>query len=119
MADRIVYEKLGPGKFSDTVAEALYEMTMEGADEEVGDVQDFGWYGFLDFRDEPIEVEEDGEVTKYYGAIVNEDNSGFFSHKLYTHIDMAILEWSDVMEEAAEFYGEDEEDEDEDDDDDD
>jgi hypothetical protein len=85
----IVSRPTGPGKFEagGTVDEWLHDQSMEGCDEELGDVEGFGWYGLLLFPEgvdvfEPVagvEPESGGEPDySFKAAIVHEDSQGFF-----------------------------------------
>lgn len=62
-----------PGKFegnySEWVAEHLYNVSLDGCDDDVGDVEGFGWYGLIRGR--------------RYGFIVSEDGQGFFDYIKY------------------------------------
>jgi hypothetical protein len=81
----------GSGKFAGCadadVAEALYDMTLEGgANEEIGSVQELGWYGLL----------IDTGVQGVPHAIVNEDSDGFFTYQEFQTEDAARRRWSRI-----------------------
>lgn len=107
---RIVYERYDhPGKFSDNIEEGLYEMTMESwQSAEFGSVDDIGWHGLLDFTGDLLEIEEDGEITKYQAAIVVEDSQGFFHVNLFEKLTEAEAEWDPMESEYYEMYEEEE-----------
>lgn len=78
------YDPAGPGKFegayNEAFAEAVHNEFGEGfGDEELGDVQDFGWYGRVDISE--YKIKEDG--SPIVGVIAYEDNFGFFSTTRY------------------------------------
>lgn len=110
--ETIVYEKYGPGKFDDSIDEWVYEAS---PDDELGSVQDFGWYGLLLF-DEPVLV-IDEEATygnwTFAGAIITEDSQGFVYVDYYDTKKEAKEKWSDIEDAYTEFVEEAEEEEEE------
>jgi hypothetical protein len=115
-----------PGKFSDPLGEVLHQLTMDGPDEELGDVQDFGWYGLLAnvTREElervseeigaGLDFDEAGLDDGPFHFIVSEDNQGFFDYSSFDTEQEANNRWSEIQDEAEEFYLEGEESEKED-----
>jgi len=102
-----VRESCGLGKFEGnhncTFAKALYDAVLEGGtDDEVGDVQDFGWYGKVDLGD--LNIKESGNPVA--GAIVHEDSSGFFTYSTYPRKDEFEQDWNEIIAEAQEYYDE-------------
>jgi hypothetical protein len=82
------------GKFeacaNQELAEKLYDITLDGGcDAELGDVQDFGWYGLI--------IEDD----KAY--IVNENNDGFFTYTEYTSMLAARKAWLNIEADYNDF----------------
>ena len=86
------------GNEDEELAEKLYNCVQEGwTEEEIGSVQESGWFGV---------VEHDG--VRY---IVNEDDQGFFGYQLYD-----AEEWNELYDgyyDDIEEYDDDEYDEEE------
>lgn len=94
-----------PGKFesSGELGEYLHEITMDsGQDEELGDVQDFGWYGLFNGIKVP------GIKKKVY-AIVSEDSQGFWDVYEYNSSKEVMKAWDKLSHEYEEFMEEGEE----------
>ena len=101
----------GPGKFEGNesleVAEMLYAMVGDGMqDDEIGDVQSFGWHALITDADKNIPEDhwpmqdEDGRVLEVKPAyIVLEDNNGFFSYRGYDLNTLARRAWKDITQE--------------------
>jgi len=100
--ETIIYERLGPGKFSDTVDEWLYDQSMIGADDELGEADTFGWYGLLLFPERVKVIEAD---TSWYfkSAIVTENSQGFFYAETYDTIDEGKEKWKAIEKEYEDF----------------
>ena len=83
-----------PGKFegngSRRLAEALYNLTIDGLSTELGDVEGFGWYGL---------------VARKHGSsyIVHEDSQGFFDYTEYATDREAKAEWKALEKEYDKF----------------
>ena len=95
----------GPGKFEGNYnrefAEAIHDVFMNGfGDEELGDVQDFGWYGLADDLSE-YGIKIDGKLV--VGAIANEDNSGFFGVETYTSEKQLKDAWNAIEKDYEKF----------------
>lgn len=77
-----------PGKF-EAVPEEYLELAKKlysdeiGPDEEIGDVDDFGWYG----------LHLDGPASKYAGQILHESPDGFVDIEVFVHRDMLDRRW--------------------------
>ena len=88
-----------PGKFEGTadeeLAEELYAAIGDGADEELGDVEGFGWYGLL------VDFETAAGDTVH--VIVNEDHQGFFDYEEYDTAAQARRAWKQLEKEYEEF----------------
>ena len=88
------HDQPDPGKFegngSRRLATALYNLTLDGLSTELGDVQDFGWYGL---------------VERKHGSsyIVHEDSQGFFDYDHYTSEKNARKDWAKLEKEYEEF----------------
>ena len=70
--------KRQPGKFEgcydQDLAQALHNLSLEGGcDQEIGDVEGFGWYGLM----------RDINLQKPKDYIIQEDNYGFFDYTEY------------------------------------
>jgi len=103
----IDYQESGPGKFEGegNLGEWLYQQTMDGSNDELGDVEGFGWYGLLLFS-KPVLVREDGEdAYTFQAAICSEGNTGFFSAETYDTEEEANDVWAKIEAEYAEFEG--------------
>ena len=91
----------GPGKFEacgdSRLADVLYGITLEsGCVEEIGSVDELGWYGIIENRD--------------HAYIVEEDSQGFFDYTRYDTIRAAHTVFSKLWDMYDEYYhGEDEE----------
>jgi hypothetical protein len=81
-----------PGKFEgcadQRLGEALYNVTLDGCNEDLGDVEGFGWYGLI--------------KTHKNTYIVWEDSQGFFGYETFSHKDGA-KEWARLEAEYAEY----------------
>lgn len=91
-----------PGKFesSGDIGKKLYEMVGEGGqDDELGDVQDFGWYGLI----------TDTGIKDASHVIVHEDSQGFFDYTSYDTEREARADWAKLESEYGDFMGDEEE----------
>jgi hypothetical protein len=93
------------GKFDDNVAERIYQDSLDGTDDQLGDVENFGWYGLVKYGDEaPIRVKErDGEISNITAAIVEVDDQGFVSVHEYSSNEDVGREWKKVQEDYEEY----------------
>ena len=88
------------GKFegctNQDLGKALYDLSLDGCDEELGDAQGFGWYGLLT------------DINIYHPAdyIVYEDNQGFFDYVEYEQ-GTAIIDWNRLLKEEEEYTAQD------------
>lgn len=84
-----------PGKFegneSQLMAQAVYQASLDGTDEELGDVDNFGWYGLV--------------KGKRYSFILSEDSQGFVTVNYGTHAEMKA-QWDKIEKAYDEFYNE-------------
>ena len=105
-------DKPGPGKFegneSLSLSEKLHEMVMDGwTNEELGDVQSFGWYGLLisPFSNEDKDIPFD-KVIPGPSYIVHKDNNGFFDYTEFANEESARSSWAQLEIEYTHFmYG--------------
>lgn len=102
--EMIVFEELGPGKFGSNVDRRLYEISLDGPDDEVGDVADFGWYGFLDLSREPLKVIHIRGEEIVRAAILHETEHGFVYVERYEDLRTAKADWGDIVSDAEAFY---------------
>lgn len=91
----------GPGKFEGNesleVSEYLYAIVGDGMqDDEIGDVQSFGWHALITDADKkiPLDFVTIRDVQPAY--IVLEDNNGFFSYRGFELNTLARLAWRDI-----------------------
>jgi len=92
-------DEFSPGKFevSGDVGKDLYDMVLMGyTDDQLGDVQHFGWYGLI----------LDTGILNASHVIVKEDSDGFFYYTSYDTISEARREWELLEKEYTEFMGE-------------
>jgi hypothetical protein len=85
-----------PGKFEgcddQDLGEMLYGITQEGGCEaELGDGQDFGWYGLL--------VNVESPTVSGLSYIVSEDSQGFFDYTEFTTEQLARQAWGKLEKE--------------------
>lgn len=106
--------KRGPGKFSTDLDAVLYDMSLEGPDEELGDVQGFGYYCLL--RNVTVEEVEKGakeagvelsdeeldEIVSTTSAIIHENDQGQVEIDLYDP-PAAEKDWKDLEKEYEKF----------------
>lgn len=108
-----------PGKFEGEllVSEMLWEASMDwGFDEEIGSVQDFGFYGLIVF-DKDITKDLEGAVRmqkltdaeraflrEQAGAILSEDNSGFVGVRYYEDKGKLMRAWGILEADSERFY---------------
>lgn len=115
-----------PGKFEGElrISEFVWDLTLEGfADEELGDVQDFGYYSLVSLGPEAVDDiaraarEANVELTpaerqlirENSGAIVSEDNYGFVHVEYYDSKKKLDQSWSRLEESYRGFTMEDDE----------
>jgi hypothetical protein len=85
------------GNADQDLAEYLHKLSLDGCnDRELGDVQDFGWYGLL------LHIAGKGRMKSY---IVHNDNYGFFDYTEYNNKDSALEAWTKLESEYEKFYG--------------
>jgi hypothetical protein len=67
----------------------VYEVSLDGTDEECGDALTIGWYGLIngpipyDPATANLTIEEAEELSKAVGAIIHEDTQGFVTVTYY------------------------------------
>jgi hypothetical protein len=111
MADGI--RSYGPGKFDTLIDSYAYDVTMDGVDEEAGDVSEHGvWYGLIrldkqtrdHIRDqvEGLLTDEESELLDESAAIIfSENEQGFVTAEWFDNKQEAEDEWADIEEEFA------------------
>jgi len=112
----------GPGKFNTLLDSYLYELSLDGVDEELGDAQDFGWYGTLLFgsrvsqevrriaaehRDR-LSDEEVQALKDSVGVMLFEDSNGFVTVVYFRKDSDLDAAWQDVMAAYEDWLGPDE-----------
>lgn len=134
-AKRIVHDekrdftRRNPGKFSSPLDEYVYQLSLDGGNEELGDVQGFGYYARLDsitFEDvvrAATDVGEDEHSARkawereFKGtqlrfkdfipaAILHEDSQGFVGVTYFTSDRDADKAWDKLVEEYEEWEAE-------------
>jgi hypothetical protein len=116
-----------PGKFEGElqITEYLYEALEGAADEEVGSVEEMGWYGWIHLktRDErkdflkSLEVvasaqgdkltsDERNMILDTSAIIVSESDQGFYGAKYYTLLSEAKRDWKEIVDAYEKFYEE-------------
>lgn len=107
----IDYKRSGPGKFEGegNVGEWLWQQSLDGFNEDLGDSETFGWYGLLLF-DKPILVRDDGDGWTFQAAIVSTGSTGFVDTETFDTAEEAQARWSEIAVEYEEFEAEGEED---------
>ena len=102
------FRPYGPGKFDTMLDAAVYDASLNGLDEEMGEADGFGWYGLmraplLDIREQDaLTPEEEEFLVEQVGAIVSEDSQGFVTVTYYEttyDLDQAWAEVADAYEE--------------------
>ena len=82
------------GNADQDLAEYLHKLSLDGCDEELGDVQNFGWYGLI------THVAGIGKMKSY---IIHEDNYGFFDYTTYDTKASALEAWGNLESEYEDF----------------
>lgn len=96
-----------PGKFegcpNQDVGETLHSIVGQGfTNEEIGDVNELGWYGLI------LDAGEDiPELADSPHVIVNEDSNGFFTYEAFPSESYAMDRWATIQKEYKNFYSED------------
>jgi hypothetical protein len=88
-----------PGKFEacGPVGEALYELSLDGCDDEFGSVDEGGWYGL---------ILDTGLACASY-AILSEDSQGFVEYGAYDTEEKAMHDWARIQTGTPAWYEED------------
>lgn len=98
----------GLGKFDTILDSYVYDVSMDGTDEECGSVSEYGeWYGIMRngktiFRDgdpmlEQLTTEEREQLESSAGVILYEGSNGFVSVTYYDTEDALDGAWSDIL----------------------
>lgn len=112
--------KFYSSKYKSALDGALYNLSLDGVDDEVGDSGDFGWFGLMtDITEgEVLDAAEamgvdlsDKDVSRVDGksAIVSEDSQGFIDVKYFGDKEEAEAAFEEIASESEEFYGDAEE----------
>ena len=85
-----------PGKFEGCgpLGEKLYELSLDGCDDEYGDVDEDGWYGLL----------LNTGIPEAPFAIISEDSQGFVNYGAYDTEKKARADWERVTRSEAVWY---------------
>ena len=84
------------GNADQDLAEYLHKYSLDGCDEELGDVQNFGWYGLL------LHIIK-GTLSKGKSYIIHEDSQGFFDYTTYGTKTQALEAWAQLELEYEDF----------------
>ena len=105
----------GPGKFHNMLDAYVYSLSLNGCDDETGDVGEVGhWYGLLkgfNAADISATATCDGAITpdevayllRHVGAIVHEDSQGFVSVDYHANIRALEAAWVSVVHAIAQY----------------
>lgn len=96
----------GPGKFNLVIDAYVYDLLLDGCDDDCGDVSEHGvWYGRLNGPvklDGPFADLTPGErslLTTMAGCIVSEDSQGFVTVEYFTSKRALAAAWKDCENE--------------------
>lgn len=133
MATETGIRSYGPGKFNKILDGYIYELALDGVDEEISLGEGQGWYGFLEFdektakqvrelmatRHEPDEPTEEEErlLTFTSAVILFERSDGIVEVEWFDNPVEAEEEWAEIEKEFSEDDDEEEPEEDEEEDD--
>lgn len=120
-----------PGKFEGElkIAEYLYQMALDGTDEEIGSADELGWYGMIrlpdraarisfieemeriatEAGDPPLTPEEKKMLLGLRGIIVLETGQGFFTVDWIDSKAELKRKWREIERAYEQFYREQEE----------
>jgi hypothetical protein len=105
-----------PGKYEGGLAldEYIHSLSLDGADDEVGDVSTTGWYGLMTG---PFDPPSESEMREYdlgpndvvflkrqVGAIIHEDDRGFVDVEWYTNKRQLQRDWKAIVKEIGDMY---------------
>jgi len=110
----------GPGKFFNVIDSYVYELSLMGADEELGDAEDFGFYALVELGKEVLkEIEEQAaeagdsltaEEKRYIresaGAILKVRSDGIVEVEYYDYREVLIETWTKLEMEYEEWLDE-------------
>jgi hypothetical protein len=86
--------KPGPGKFEGChdkrIARVLYDIAgMSGCDEDIGSVQELGWFGLI--------------IQRNHAYIISEDSQGFFDYTYFDSVQDAREAYNRIVSEYDEL----------------
>ena len=106
----ITYERLGPGKLSDTVAEFVYDVVLDGGETEfLGNAQDFGVHSLVEFPEGVLvrgSLGDPDDEWAFYAAILSEGSQGFVDVVTFDTIEEARDAWAGLEAEFDAFIEE-------------
>lgn len=99
------FRMYGPGKFTTMLDAHIWDVSMDGCDDECGDVSTIGcWYGRMagpfETTDPDMTPAERNLLTKSVGVIVSEDGNGFVSVDYFDTMAELDAEWTRIMDEC-------------------
>lgn len=89
-------------KYGDKLAEFLHSQDM---DEQQGEADALGWFGFLDYSKDVLKVDDNGKIHTYKAAIVVEYGDGSTDYEVFTSLDAAKARWRRIEKLYDEHYG--------------
>jgi hypothetical protein len=97
----------GPGKFEGegAVGEWVYEQSLDGWGEELGDSETFGHYNLLSWTLPVLVREPNGDEWTFRAVILHEGSQGFVDPTYYETKEAAAEAWADLEEEYSEAMG--------------
>lgn len=99
MSEEDLFRSYGPGKYDTYATAHLHELSMDGSDEECGDVSSTGWYGLLRG---PF---QHPQLKKYAGAIIEENDQGFVNSQLFTSKRALDKKWKAICKDVESSEG--------------
>ena len=118
----------GPGKFSTKLDSYVYQASLDGVDDEIGSVEELGWYGVIwglgkegandvdeiaqKEHGEPLTKDEFDLLASAAAMIISEDSQGFVNVQYFDTRGEGDEAWEAIQKEYEEYYeGEPEEEE--------
>lgn len=109
MTNQTGIRSYGPGKFDTILDSMVYDSSLDGCDEELGDSETFGWYGLIrgqvvaDETKAELTTEERALVFASVGAIVDSNSQGFVGVQYFESDAELEAAWAALEAEYAEF----------------
>lgn len=94
-----IFANIGPGKFDSAATKMMYELSLDGADDECGESGTTGWYGLVKG---PF---NHPQLRQYAGAILEEDSQGFVVSEFYISETGLMETWDKIVDEVSSAEG--------------